>query len=249
MTKLVQIITVFLSFLLGASGAVAEDKDMSWLKGSDWVVDPQGLLETLERDAIREAAMGCFTDSGVPLRVVVVPSLAEYGGQGMQIDTYAGFLLEATQQSLLWDKAAQQDNVLLLLLVEEERQLRVALGSAWDSQFFASSRRAVKQEQDKISPGHSATKAALLATKHLAGMVRVSKRNGGGAFGMYAIAGGLLLILMAGFVIFMLRNGSGHEGLQEAVRDGPNTLIRQKLKRGADHDAFDDQRYTEAISA
>ncbi len=231
---------------------VAESQDdTSWADWSSPMVDPQSVLMPDQQTAINQALKVCATDFGTPLYVVALPSLVEIGAQELQAETYAALLLTELQKHLGAAGDPSTDNALLLLLVEEDKQLCIALGGAWDSDFFARSRRVVKQAQDSISPETSAGDALSRATTQLVDLVGTSINRGQGLSGgiIVVVVLGVLVLLGAAGALWFWVSRRNVVGLQEAVQERSNTLIQQKLKRGADPNAFDDQGYTAAIYA
>jgi ankyrin repeat protein len=244
-------VTMLLAAAISA-GVYGAELDTSWFVPSDVLNDPQGLLPEQDRKNLEDAARSCLTEFSVPLCVVVLPSLAEFGGQGVPIETYADALLEDLRQAYAVEATADGDYGLVLLLIDDERQLNLAVGAAWDRSFFAGSRRAVKRERERISAEHPPRQALLLATKHLAGQVRATRETGGqDRSSLYLLAGAGLALVLAVVVFVVLRRARAKKlaGLHEAALDRSSTLIQKKLDHGADPDAFDEQGYTAAIYA
>ena len=245
MRKLILSLSILTILMVGVGVAPAADIDWSWLQPGKVINDPRGLLTPTESQRIESSAADSVQRFDVPIRVVVLPSLAEFGGQGMQVETFTTLLFEA-----ITNDGVVSDATILLLLIDEERQLRVAIGSAWPSEVFTGSRRAVQQEQDRISTEYSARAATVGATDRLLKLI-VSARSEGRPINRGIIVGGIALsaFVLLTIVILIWRRRRSAAGLSEAVQERANTLIRKKLEKGADPDAFDEEGYTAAIYA
>jgi len=236
---------------LAAASAIAADFDVSWMNPAEPVSDPQGLLDMDGRDRLREALSTCAVDYGVPLRVVALPALANLGAPDLQPDTAAALLLEAAQRDLGEGHAGDHDRALLLLLLHKEATIHLALGSAWDGRFFTAGRKIAREAQESIGPDTPPEAALVAAAENIVELVRASQQSTGISPSWYgaAIAAVLLLLAAGLFAVWRHYRKRAVSGLQEAVQERANTVIRQKLKRGADPDAYDEHGYTAAMHA
>lgn len=218
--------------------------DDSWVVPVDGVIDPQGMLSPEALTELQTTVRSCEKETGVPLYVVTLSSLVEFGGEAMQPEAFAALVLEALQ-SQRPPNDPRRDETLVLLLVEEKRVLSLALGSAWESDFFSTTRRHIREQQEKISGEYGPVDAVVTASKLLAGQVRAAQQARENGVGPYVVGGFVavvLLLLAAGLALALLKRHKA-TGLHEAVQEGFNTTISQKLRRGADPDALDDAGY------
>ncbi len=244
MTKWIFLPIAMVAVALCAAQAHCAEFDSSWIAPTAGVVDPQGVLSAESLAEIQATVGSCEKETGVPLYVVALPALVEYGGESMQPEAFAALVLEALQSQRPLDDQGRE-KALVLLLVEEKRVLALALGSAWDSSFFTTTRRQLKEQQEKISSEYGPFEATVTASKLLAGQVRAAQQRSNGPVNPLVIgglAGGVLLLVLAGVAVYLSTRRKA-TGLHEAVQEGFNTTIGQKLRRGADPDALDEAGY------
>jgi len=230
--------------VLGVLPGRCADFDQSWITPDEGVVDPEGVLSPESLTEIKATVSSCEKETGVPMFVVALPALVEYGGDSMQPEAFAALVLEALQSQRAPNDEGRE-RALVLLLVEEKRILALALGSAWESSFFTSTRRQVKEAQEKISAEYGPVEATVMASKLLAGQVRSEQQSSEKTAGPYVVGGfvaGVILLIAVGVILHLLTRRKA-TGLHEAVQEGFNTAIGQKLRRGADPDALDEQGY------
>lgn len=92
----------------------------------EFIRDEAGLIETADQEKIRAACDKLLTEERVPIIVVTIKSLADYGAHGLSIDAYARSLFDA------WGIGSEGYNYGVLLLVSvADRKARIELGESW----------------------------------------------------------------------------------------------------------------------
>lgn len=137
----------FRSYLLvgavAAAWVVGDSGTLLALQARDQLIqlDPPGQREFIldqaemiaEQDAagIRELADQLLTDKAAPIVVVTIHSMADHGGQGMRIETFARLLFDQWQigpaelGENIWNRG------ILLLVSKNDRTARIELGAGW----------------------------------------------------------------------------------------------------------------------
>lgn len=92
----------------------------------EFVADGAALLAPQDRAAIVATSSKLLAEQGVPLWVVTINSLADYGAAGWPIERYAMNLFAE------WGIGrASRNSGILLLVSKGDRKVRVELGAAW----------------------------------------------------------------------------------------------------------------------
>ena len=97
----------------------------------DFIVDRAGLITEADQQQIKTIADKLLTDKAAPIIVVTIESMAQYGGEGMRIETFARLLFDQ------WEigPAKIDDNPwnygMLLLVSRDDRRARIELGAGW----------------------------------------------------------------------------------------------------------------------
>lgn len=107
----------------------------------EFVRDLAGLINDGDRKRIREIADKLLTDKATPIIVVTIDSMAEWGGEGMTIESFSTILFN--QWQIGHAKLGNQDwNTGILLLVSKgDRRARIELGGGWGRREDATARR------------------------------------------------------------------------------------------------------------
>jgi len=234
--------------LLIGSGPLSAQTPFPWLDSGTHVYDHAGVLsdeESKRLTNLTEQAQAVFS---VPLYAVLVPSLAEFGGQSLQPDAYAQTLLEAVQEQL--DPGESRDRAMLLVLIKESGQLRVALGKSWPSKFFTETRGVVQHVRQAYLEKGALAEGVLEGSARVLDMIQEASEppsNRLALFAGFAAAGGLAFVVA--LVVWRKRAGTTGASLPEAVSQQQNSQIVRRLKKGDNPDAFDEHGYTAAIYA
>lgn len=105
----------------------------------DFIVDHADLISSADEQHIRQLATKLLNEKATPIIVVTIESMAQYGGAGMRIETFAHLLFDqwaigqAKLDGQLWNTG------MLLLVARDDRKARIELGAGW------------KHEQDALA--------------------------------------------------------------------------------------------------
>lgn len=92
----------------------------------EFIRDEAGLIDAADQEKIRATCDKLLTEERVPIIVVTIKSLAEYGAAGLSIDAYARSLFDT------WGiGSAGYDYGVLLLVSVGDRKARIELGESW----------------------------------------------------------------------------------------------------------------------
>ena len=96
-----------------------------------FVLDRAELLNEAQERQIRELAAKLLSEKATPIVVVTINSMAEHGGDGMRIETFAHLLFDqwaighAKVNGELWNTG------ILFLVSKNDRKARIELGAGW----------------------------------------------------------------------------------------------------------------------
>lgn len=99
----------------------------------EFIVDKADLIDDADEKTIRDLCDKLLTEKMVPIIVVTIPSMAEYEGTGMRIETFAQILFD--QWGIGFDPAKTEvswNRGMLLLVSEGDRKARIELGNDWN---------------------------------------------------------------------------------------------------------------------
>jgi len=117
--------------LIVASAASAIEIDLQPPGDREFVRDLAGLLDPSAEEHIRKISDGLLTDKATPIIVITIESMANHGGEGMRIETFATLLFDqwgighATLGKQEWNTG------ILLLVSRDDRKARIELGGGW----------------------------------------------------------------------------------------------------------------------
>jgi len=219
-----------------------------WIEAETYVYDFAGVLDESEARRLAEVSEQSRAVFSVPLYAVLVPSLAEYGGQGLQPDAYAQALLEAFGGRM--DGAQASGRAIVMVFVREGGHLSMGLGSGWPGDFFARSRGIAQQIRATFLERGAHAEGVLEGAARLLDLVQESAEPPANRLPLY-IGGALGLALAAALAIafWRMRAGSAGATLPEAVMRQHGSQIMRRLTKGDNPDAFDEHGYTAAIYA
>lgn len=108
---------------------------------NEFIRDNAGLLDVQDRQRIETLCASLLSEKAIPIIVVTITEMVEYGGEGMRIETFATLLYNQWEigheelGGLYWNRGV------LLLVSVNDRQARIELGDGWDPQASAASRQ------------------------------------------------------------------------------------------------------------
>lgn len=111
----------------------------------EFVRDLAGMLDDAGKTRIREIAGKLLSEKATPIIVVTIDSMAEWGGEGMTIESFSTILFN--QWGIGQAKLGDQDwNTGILLLVSKgDRKARIELGGGWGRSEDATARRIMNE--------------------------------------------------------------------------------------------------------
>src|SRR4051812_18837034 len=96
MTTALRLICLFAAFisLVGSPLAAAEPGQIMLDPPGprEFILDKAELLSPEQKDQLKKICDKLLTDKGTPINIVTIDSMAEYGGAGMRIETFAMLL-------------------------------------------------------------------------------------------------------------------------------------------------------------
>jgi uncharacterized protein len=97
----------------------------------DFILDQAHLITEADQQQIRQIADRLLTDKAAPIIVVTITSLAENGGAGMSIETYARQLFNQWGIGPAEVRGQPWNHGMLLLVSKGDRKARIELGAGW----------------------------------------------------------------------------------------------------------------------
>lgn len=126
--------------------AVALEIDLERPGDREFVRDLADLIEPDAEKQIRELCDKLLTEKATPIIVVTIDSMAQHGGQGMRIETFATLLFN--QWQIGHAKLGDQDwnTGILLLVSKNDRKARIELGAGWGRREDAQARQIMDEQ-------------------------------------------------------------------------------------------------------
>jgi uncharacterized protein len=97
----------------------------------EFILDKAALITPGDEQDIRQLADKLLTDKGAPLVVVTINSMADHGGGGMRIETFARLLFDQWQIGPARVNDQTWNRGILLLVSKNDRRARIELGAGW----------------------------------------------------------------------------------------------------------------------
>lgn len=123
--------TIIAFGLLAASPASAIEIGLDPPGEREFVRDLAGMLDPNAKEQIRELCDNLLTDKATPIIVITIESMAQHGGDGMRIETFATLLFDqwGIGHATLGDQ--EWNTGILLLVSRDDRKARIELGGGW----------------------------------------------------------------------------------------------------------------------
>lgn len=117
--------------------AIAQERAINIDRPGDreFIVDRAGLIEAADGEQIRTLCDTLLTDQAIPLIVVTVESMAQYGPPGIQIETFARLLFDQWGIGYKGDGDQSWNRGILLVVSAQDRKARIELGADWGHEF------------------------------------------------------------------------------------------------------------------
>lgn len=143
-TRRIAVLTLALLAGLGARAALRIDLEPP--PEGEFVVDKANLITLEDQNDINKIAAATLKDKAIPIITVTIDRMADYGGAGMRIETFATLLYnewEVGHKELggeYWNKG------ILLLVSKDDRYARIELGDGWDRAASDTARRVMDEQ-------------------------------------------------------------------------------------------------------
>ncbi len=111
----------------------------------DFVLDKAGLLTETDKAKVHAICDKLLTDTGIPIIVVTIESMAKYGPENIRIETYAQLLFDQWGIGLAQYRGSSWNRGILLLIAAEDRKARIELGADWGHEFDGVTQRIMDQ--------------------------------------------------------------------------------------------------------
>ena len=97
----------------------------------EFVLDTANMIDDADARTIKQLADKLLTDKGAPIIVVTIESMAQHGGAGLRIETFARLLFDQWGIGPVKLGETQWNYGILLLVSQQDRKARVELGAGW----------------------------------------------------------------------------------------------------------------------
>jgi len=97
----------------------------------EFVRDLAGMLSPEDTQEIKKLCDELLTAKATPIIVVTIRSMADHGGRGMRIETFARLLFDQWQVGIAKINKQSWNTGILLLVSEGDRKARIELGAGW----------------------------------------------------------------------------------------------------------------------
>ncbi len=118
--------------VLSSALCLAQDIELAPPPEGQYVLDYAGLIDLKDEEEINRIATESLRERVIPIITVTIESMAEYGGAGMRIETFATLLYNQWEighervNEEYWNKG------ILVLVSCDDRVARIELGDGWD---------------------------------------------------------------------------------------------------------------------
>lgn len=100
-------------------------------KEREFVRDLANMIDAGDEEKIRQLCDKLLTDKATPIIVVTIDSMAEYGGEGLRIETFATLLFDQWGIGHARLNGQNWNTGILLLVSKGDRKARIELGAGW----------------------------------------------------------------------------------------------------------------------
>jgi uncharacterized protein len=97
----------------------------------EFVLDKANLLDPATKATIQQECGKLLTEHATPIVVVTIPSMAQYGGTNLQIESFARLLFNQWQIGIPRLNKENWNTGILLLVSSGDRRARIELGAGW----------------------------------------------------------------------------------------------------------------------
>ncbi len=97
----------------------------------EFILDKAKKLDTATQEALRKQCDKLLTEKTTPIVIVTINSMAEYGGEGLRIETFARLLFDQWQVGIAKRGDTNWNTGILVLVSVGDRKARIELGDGW----------------------------------------------------------------------------------------------------------------------
>jgi uncharacterized protein len=97
----------------------------------EFILDKAQKLDAATKDALRKQCDKLLTEKATPIVIVTINSMAEYGGEGLRIETFARLLFDQWQVGIAKLGDQNWNTGILVLVSVGDRKARIELGAGW----------------------------------------------------------------------------------------------------------------------
>lgn len=192
-----------------ASWAGAQEITIERPGERDFVRDFANLLTLEDETTIRETCDALLTDQAIPIIVVTIDRMANYGGAGMRIETFAMLLFNQWEIGIEEINGEYWNRGILFLVARDDRVARIELGDGWGR---AADPDAIRIMDEQIIPrfrsgefSQGITQGVLALDKLARGEELPSKPVSRSSLILTAVMIGLAIFT----IVSLIRRGSG----------------------------------------
>lgn len=132
---ILRVFAILMFFSFFAVLATAQEIMLERPGDRDFILDKAGLMTASTHEEIREISDALLTDQVIPIIVVTIDSMAQHGGGGMSIESFAARLFNQWGIGHTEFRGASWNRGILLLVSEGDRKARIELGADWAHDF------------------------------------------------------------------------------------------------------------------
>lgn len=101
----------------------------------DFIVDRAGLIDAVDAEHIHTKCDALLSKQAIPIIVVTIESMTQYGPPGVQIETFARMLFDEWGIGFKGEGNHSWNRGILLLVSAQDRKARIELGADWGREF------------------------------------------------------------------------------------------------------------------
>ncbi|MFN3149515.1 TPM domain-containing protein [Bremerella sp.] len=117
--------------LLVASTASAIQIDIEKPGEREFVRDQAEMITPEDEEKIRELCDQLLTEKATPIIVITIDSMAQHGGEGLRVETFATLLFDQWGIGHAEINGQEWNTGILLLVSKNDRKARIELGGGW----------------------------------------------------------------------------------------------------------------------
>ncbi len=125
------LLAVVLLLTAAASPAMALNLSLERPGGREFVRDLANLISDADEQRIKQIAARLLDNADTPVIVVTIDSMADHGGAGLRIETFATLLFDQWGVGQARLDGQDWNTGILLLVSKDDRKARIELGGGW----------------------------------------------------------------------------------------------------------------------